>query len=204
MNLQSNSHPGVPGRPAPDDSEIDQIIAESETLTEALFHVADKYEAPVTNNEPRWKDGQYLRHVADFITDVKNQVTRFTPDPVPAGDTVAGPAVAALSGVASPADAPAVLATADEAVAKGARTVDLLAWESALWQLAAIERPRMWTYSGRDWRGWPQIGSDEYRRRTLVLGLPFVGAVVIALRRCRCADCAADIAALRDIVESEA
>lgn len=43
----------------------------SEQLNEALFDIADKYEAAVTNNEPRIQNGQQLRHVGDFIGDIK-------------------------------------------------------------------------------------------------------------------------------------
>lgn len=68
-------------RPHPDDGEADAFIAESETFIEALWAVADKYEIPLTNNEPRWQDGQYLREVGEFIHDVKEVVTRFPQEP---------------------------------------------------------------------------------------------------------------------------
>lgn len=171
-------------RPAPDDTEADDAIASAQDLTEALFEIAEKYEAPLTNNEPRWKDGVYLRHVGDFTADVKDQVARFADQDDKQDDKQAATSAAARA-------------------EKDAAAIKSLLWECAYWELTAIERRRFWTYSGRDWRGWPQIGSDEYHRRTLVLGLPFVGALVIALHQCRCEDCANDIKALRDIVESD-
>lgn len=173
---------------APDDTESDEMIARAVDLTEALFEIAEKYQAPLTNNLPRWQDGVYLRHIGDFIQDVKDQVARFA-DQVPAATITAS----TTDAVADTAAAQAV---------KDAAAIRSLAWECAYWELTAVERRRFWTY-GRDWRGWAQIGSDEYRRRTLVLGVPFVGALVVALWRCRCEDCAADIAALRATVESE-
>lgn len=43
----------------------------NEDLLEALFDIAGKYDANVTNNEPRMQDGEYLYHVGEFIADVK-------------------------------------------------------------------------------------------------------------------------------------
>lgn len=174
--------------PAPDDTEIDEIIAESETLNEALFHLADKYGADVTNNYPGWRDGVYLRHVGDFVGDVLAQVARFAPAPA----------------------ATLVPAAACEVETEGAtvlkaehdKIVDSYAWGESMWRLAAIEKKRFWTYGPRSWRGFCQFGDDEYQRRTLVLGLPFVGALVFALWRCRCEDCAADLAQLREFVDA--
>ena len=62
--------------PAPDDRDKDQAIAEAETLVEALFEIAEKYGVPVTNNEPRWQDGVYLRAVGAFIGDIRAAVTK--------------------------------------------------------------------------------------------------------------------------------
>lgn len=61
----------------PDDTEADEAIAESETFLEALFEIASKYNIPVTNNEIRWQDGLFLRHVGDFIGDVQDAYARF-------------------------------------------------------------------------------------------------------------------------------
>lgn len=71
-------HVNTEPRPAPDDSTADQTIAEATYLEEALFEIAEKYQTPVTNNEPRWKDGVYLREVGDFIGDILDAVKRFT------------------------------------------------------------------------------------------------------------------------------
>lgn len=157
--------------PAPDDTEINEAIAASESLVEALFEIAEKYGADVTNNLPRWQNGVYLREVAEFIEDVQTQVDRHgTTNTVPR--------------------------------AKYDTAVESLSWGEAYWKLTAIERRRVWFYSGKGWRGWPMIGDDEYQRRTLALGLPFVGAVVIALWRCRCADCTQELAQLREFVDA--
>ena len=64
-------------KPRPDDSEADEMIADSEDLPEALFSIADKYDVPVTNNETRWQDGQFLRHIGDFTHDIKAAFERF-------------------------------------------------------------------------------------------------------------------------------
>ncbi len=54
----------------PDDSAYDQEILEAESFTEALWVIAEKYDVPVTNNYPRMQNGQYLRHIGDFIADI--------------------------------------------------------------------------------------------------------------------------------------
>ena len=66
-----------PGREVPDDAEVNALLADSEDLPEALGTIATKYEAQVTNNEPRWQDGHYLRHVGDFMRDVMAAFERF-------------------------------------------------------------------------------------------------------------------------------
>lgn len=76
-------------------------------------------------------------------------------------------------------------------------------WSESYWQLMALQRkPRFWfTRSFDTWL--PFLGDDEYRRRTLVLGTPITGHVVIAAPwRCRCRDCRDDIARLRAIVDA--
>lgn len=65
-------------KPKPDDSEYDELIADSESIQEALAAIADKYGADVTNNEPRWQDGVYLRHLGDFMGDVLDAFKRFS------------------------------------------------------------------------------------------------------------------------------
>lgn len=62
---------------APDDSEADQVIAEAEDFREALWEIAEKYEVPVTNNLPRWQNGQFLRHSAEFMYEIEQAAKRF-------------------------------------------------------------------------------------------------------------------------------
>ncbi len=62
---------------APDDSEADIAIADADNLAEALWAIAEKYEVPVTNNMPRWQDGSYLRHIGEFIGDIKKAAAAF-------------------------------------------------------------------------------------------------------------------------------
>lgn len=65
--------------------------------------------------------------------------------------------------------------------------------DAASWQLLAIEKRRVWRYpSWPDVRRVVGLGSDEYQRRTV-----WVGPLVLALWRCRCEDCRADLARLR-------
>ena len=64
-------------REAPDDSEADIAIADADNLAEALWAIAEKYEVPVTNNMPRWQDGSYLRHIGEFIGDIKKAAAAF-------------------------------------------------------------------------------------------------------------------------------
>lgn len=64
----------------PDDREADAAIADADTFTEALFEIASKYEVPVTNNLPRWQEGQFLREVGEFVGDIKRAVARFADD----------------------------------------------------------------------------------------------------------------------------
>lgn len=55
---------------APDDSDHDEEIREATNFTEALWAISEKYDVPVTNNYPRWQDGQYLRMIGDFIGEI--------------------------------------------------------------------------------------------------------------------------------------
>lgn len=55
---------------------------------------------------------------------------------------------------------------------------------------------RFWTYSKKEWDpklpyklGVPFRGGDEWGRRTLVVGLWFIGYVVWAWRTCWCQEC---------------
>jgi hypothetical protein len=64
-------------RPAPDDSEADEAIAEAGTLNEAIWEFMEKFDVPVTNNEVRWQDGQYLREAGNFIGEIRAIFARF-------------------------------------------------------------------------------------------------------------------------------
>lgn len=69
---------------------------------------------------------------------------------------------------------------------------------AAAYQLAAIEKRRLWVYPKGEWSGRVGIGDDEYQRRTL-----HFGRFVLALWRCRCSDCKAEIKHLRQIVDTD-
>lgn len=62
----------------PDDSEADRDIAEAETFRDALWSIAEKYDAPLTNNAPGWNsEGRFCRMMPDFIVDVEKAMKRF-------------------------------------------------------------------------------------------------------------------------------
>ena len=63
----------------PDDSEINTDISNATSLMSALWLISEKYDINLTNNEPRWQDGVYLRHIADFLTDVVDAAVKFDP-----------------------------------------------------------------------------------------------------------------------------
>lgn len=63
---------------APDDSDHDEEIRGAADFTEALWAIAEKYDIPLTNNEPRWQNGEYLRSIGDFISDVKTAAERYS------------------------------------------------------------------------------------------------------------------------------
>lgn len=63
--------------PKPDDTELDELIDEAEDFAEAIWHIGEKYEVPLTNNYPRWQDGRYLRHCGDFYGDIMDAVDKF-------------------------------------------------------------------------------------------------------------------------------
>jgi hypothetical protein len=83
-------------------------------------------------------------------------------------------------------------ATKDELIAA-------LRWEAAYWELTAKQRSRFWFGKFTTWLPW--LGGDEYWRRTLVLGTPITGHIVIALWRDRCPECTADIARLKQVLD---
>jgi hypothetical protein len=73
-----------------------------------------------------------------------------------------------------------------------------MSWEEAYWELTAITRTRVWRYRRGNLSTWlPWLGDDEYLRRTLVLGTPLTGHIVIALWHCCCQECDSHIQALR-------
>ncbi|MER7331804.1 MULTISPECIES: hypothetical protein [unclassified Micromonospora] len=58
------------------------------------------------------------------------------------------------------------------------------------------ESPRLWLYHRDAWDpawhqklGFPYLGGDEWGRRTVVIGLRFVGYLVWAWRTCWCQEC---------------
>jgi hypothetical protein len=62
---------------APDDSESDKMIAEAESFNEAVWEIAEKYGVPITNNYPRWQNGQFLRASGEFLAEIKKAAERF-------------------------------------------------------------------------------------------------------------------------------
>ena len=60
----------------PDDADANEAIAEADSFEDALFEIAEKYGAKVTNNMPRWQNGVFLREVGEFIGDVKDAATK--------------------------------------------------------------------------------------------------------------------------------
>lgn len=71
----------------PDDTDINEAIAEAETLREAMFEIAEKFEVPVSNNLPRWQEGRFVRHVGDFLEDIYVAFDRFMPIPISLANT---------------------------------------------------------------------------------------------------------------------
>lgn len=63
----------------PDDSACDEAIAEAETFGLAIWEIAEKYDVPLTNNSVRWQEGVFVRHITDFIEDVRRVHLRFAP-----------------------------------------------------------------------------------------------------------------------------
>lgn len=85
----------IPEEPpvVPDDSEFDEAFADAEDFSEAIGAIIAKYYVPVTANEPRWQNGQYLRHAGDFLGDVRAAIQRFPEYPeVPTAAAGAAPA----------------------------------------------------------------------------------------------------------------
>lgn len=54
-----------------------------DALIEWVFDACEKYDLPLTNNEPRIQDGVQLHHIGDFTGDllavVRRALTRVTP-----------------------------------------------------------------------------------------------------------------------------
>jgi hypothetical protein len=69
----------------PDDTDANEAIASEDSFSGALFEIAEKYGANVTNNYPRWQNGVFLREVGEFIADVTNAAEKHlritTPQP---------------------------------------------------------------------------------------------------------------------------
>lgn len=53
-------------------------MSDESTLRERIaalaFDLAERYDLPLTNNEPRVQDGQQLHHIADFAADIERAV----------------------------------------------------------------------------------------------------------------------------------
>lgn len=62
--------------PAPDDTEINEVIADSPDFASALFEIGEKYSIPLTSNLPRWQDGVYVRESAEFYGEVMDAVRK--------------------------------------------------------------------------------------------------------------------------------
>lgn len=61
----------------PDDSEINLELREAESFADFIFILADKYGIPVTNNEERWQDGQFLREIGEFTGELVAGVEKY-------------------------------------------------------------------------------------------------------------------------------
>jgi hypothetical protein len=72
VNSIGRVHPSVasPKETWPDDTDANEAIATEDSFAGALFEIAEKYGANVTNNYPRWQNGVFLREVGEFIADV--------------------------------------------------------------------------------------------------------------------------------------
>jgi len=81
--LKSHEQPHIssgymsPRETWPDDSDVNSAMAEAESLPEAIFELVEKYEVPVTNNYPRWQNGQFIRDMGEFFTDFETIAGRF-------------------------------------------------------------------------------------------------------------------------------
>lgn len=67
----------------PDDSEVNEAIAAEDSFAGALFEIAEKYGANVTNNYPRWQNGVFLREVGEFIADVTTAAEKHLNNTIP-------------------------------------------------------------------------------------------------------------------------
>ena len=73
-SLTHKVHPGAvaPAKTWPDDTEINQAIADAEDFGEAIWEIAEKYDVQLTNNMERWVDGVFVRHCGDFIQEIRD------------------------------------------------------------------------------------------------------------------------------------
>lgn len=69
-----------PPRDQPDDTEDNEAIDEAEDWLEAADSVGVKWGVPMTNNSPRWQDGVYLRHMGEWIADIRKVIERYKKD----------------------------------------------------------------------------------------------------------------------------
>jgi hypothetical protein len=60
----------APREAAPDDFDFECYLNDAQDFGEAVAVLIDKYDIAVTNNEPRWQGGVYLRHMGDLMSDI--------------------------------------------------------------------------------------------------------------------------------------
>jgi hypothetical protein len=60
----------APRETAPDDFDHQCYLNDAQDFGEAVAEIIDKYDIAVTNNEPRWQGGVYLRHMGDLMQDI--------------------------------------------------------------------------------------------------------------------------------------
>ena len=85
-SIGKSAHPGSCAPPGshPDDTEINEAIADAETFGEAIWEIGDKYEIPLTNNMERWSEGRYIRHAGEFYQDVLDEANKHLVEPLKA------------------------------------------------------------------------------------------------------------------------
>lgn len=83
----TNKTVSTPANADPDDTDADLAIEEAEDFLDAALELGDKWDVPYTNNYPRWQNGQFLRHMGDWLKDVRKVAKRYHEEEVARGDT---------------------------------------------------------------------------------------------------------------------